>query len=236
MKALISDIHGNLEALQAVLADIERHGVHDIYCLGDLVCYGPNPCECIDLARTWCVTLLGNFDQGLLSGFDGYGDTALRFMRWTLAEIESRQSAGTYMKFLAERPRYHKEDGRLYVHGSARNPLYEYVFPEDICNPRKMEGIFALVERDCFQGHTHLPGIFIEDNPGDLYQFNSPDEIDSVHKLDGRKTLCDVGSVGQPRDGDWRACYVLLDGDVVRFHRVEYDIDITVRKIQRLQL
>ncbi len=122
--------------------------------------------------------------------------------------------------------RIHREDGFLYVHGSARNPINEYVFPEDIYNQRKMERIFALVERYCFQGHTHVPGIFTEN-----LQFHSPDEIDYAYRLDGRKTLCNVGSVGQPRDGDWRACYVMLDGETIQYRRVEYDIDSTVRKI-----
>ena len=67
--------------------------------------------------------------------------------------------------------------------------------------------------------------------PADRYQFNSPEEIDYLHKLDARKTLCNVGSVGQPRDGDWRACYVLLDGDTIRYRRVEYDIEATIKKI-----
>ena len=94
-----------------------------------------------------------------------------------------------------------------------------------------MERIFALVERYCFQGHTHVPGIFTEQVPEDLYQFSSPEEIDYVHTLDERKTLCNVGSVGQPRDGDWHACYILLDGNTIRYRRVEYDIETTIRKI-----
>jgi len=89
-----------------------------------------------------------------------------------------------------------------------------------------MENIFALVERYCFQGHTHVPGIFTED-----LQFHNPEEVESVYHLDDRKTLCNVGSVGQPRDSDWRACYVVLDGDTIRYRRVEYDIDTTVKKI-----
>jgi diadenosine tetraphosphatase ApaH/serine/threonine PP2A family protein phosphatase len=142
------------------------------------------------------------------------------------AAVDTRQDRERRWEFLAERPRTHRENGFLFVHGSARNPLNEYVFPEDIYNQRKMERIFALVEKYCFQGHTHLPGIFTEDPA-----FHSPDEIDYVYHLDGRKTLCNVGSVGQPRDGDWRACYVLLDGETIRYRRVEYDIDTTIQKI-----
>ena len=129
-------------------------------------------------------------------------------------------------EFLAERPRSHRENGYLFVHGSARNPLNEYVFPEDIYNQRKMERIFTLVERYCFQGHTHVPGIFTEN-----LQFHTPDDMGGVYKLDGRKTLCNVGSVGQPRDLDPRACYVILEDDTIRFRRVDYDVDTTIKKI-----
>src|SRR5207253_3156404 len=117
------------------------------------------------------------------------------------------------------------------VHGSPRHPLNEYFFPEDIYNPTKLERNFALIERFCFQGHSHVPGVFIEEAPGGPYSFHSPEEIDFVHTLDERKTMVNVGSVGQPRDGDWRACYVLLQGDRVTFRRVEYDVETTIGKI-----
>jgi diadenosine tetraphosphatase ApaH/serine/threonine PP2A family protein phosphatase len=231
MKAIISDIHGNLEALQAVIADCEAQGVRDIYCLGDLVGYGPDPGECIDLAMKWKLTLLGNWDQALLFEPVGFGVVASQSIRWTISRLEIENTLATYQEFLGRLPRSHQEGDTLFVHGTARNPLNEYVFPEDIYNQRKMQRIFSLVERCCFQGHTHVPGIFTEQTPDELYQFNSPEEIKLTHKLDSRKTLCNVGSVGQPRDGDWRACYILLDGDTIRYRRVEYDIDTTVRKI-----
>jgi diadenosine tetraphosphatase ApaH/serine/threonine PP2A family protein phosphatase len=230
MKAIISDIHGNLEALQAILTDAAQHGTKDIYCLGDLVGYGPNPCECLDLAMQWKLILLGNHDWAVLHNADGFGAHAQRAILWTRAQLERvdhEQARERRREFLTERPRSHLEDGVLFVHGSARNPLNEYVFPEDIYNQGKMERIFALVERYCFQGHTHIPGVFTED-----YRFVSPDEVDSVYPLDGRKRLVNVGSVGQPRDGDWRACYVLLDSEVVRFRRVEYDVQTTIKKIR----
>ena len=238
MKALISDIHSNLEALQAVLADIEKQNVSEIYCLGDIIGYGPNPRECIDLVRQCKVVLLGNHDQGAMFDPDGFNPPAERAIFWTRSQLESpaenRQKKEERWEFLAERPRMVKEPGYLYVHGSARNPLNEYVFPEDIYNQRTMDRIFALVDKYCFQGHTHVPGVFTESLPEDLYQFHSPDEIDYTYKLDQRKVLVNVGSVGQPRDGDWRACYVLLDGETLRFRRVEYDIDSTVAKIHAI--
>lgn len=235
MKALISDIHSNFEALTAVLEDIKKHNVTDIYCLGDIIGYGPNPRECIDLVMQCKVVLLGNHDQGAMFDPDGFNPPAERAIFWTRSQLESsaeqRAKRELRWEFLAERPRMFKENGFLYVHGSARNPLNEYVFPEDIYNQRKMDRIFALVEKYCFQGHTHVPGVFTESLPEDVYQFHAPEEIDSTHKLDARKTLVNVGSVGQPRDGDWRACYVLLDGDTLRYRRVEYDIDRTIKKI-----
>ncbi|MCI0641292.1 MAG: metallophosphatase family protein [Gemmataceae bacterium] len=235
MIALISDIHSNLEGLNAVLDDIQKQSVETIYCLGDIVGYGPNPRECIDLVMQCKVCLLGNHDQGAMFDPDGFNPPAERAIFWTRAQLESpgesSQKKEARWEFLAERPRTFKENSILYVHGSARNPLNEYVFPEDIYNQRKMDRIFALVEKYCFQGHTHVPGVFTESLPEDMYQFHAPDEIDYVWKLNGRKTLINVGSVGQPRDGDWRACYVLLDGDTIRFRRIEYDIDTTIKKI-----
>jgi diadenosine tetraphosphatase ApaH/serine/threonine PP2A family protein phosphatase len=219
LKAIISDIHGNLEALNGVLEDILRHPVDAIYCLGDLVGYGPNPRECVDLAMRWDVVLGGNNDKAFLDQTNG-----------SRAELEAplpdRQTAIRRIEFLQQlKPKY-QEDDYLYVHGSARNPLYEYVFPEDIHNEKKMHAIFSLVDRYSFMGHTHVPGIFTED-----LQFLAPQDVKNSYRLDARKTLINVGSVGQPRDGDWRACYVLLDGDTIRFRRVEYDIGTTMRKI-----
>jgi predicted phosphodiesterase len=235
LKALISDIHGNLEALEAVLKDIQSNNVSEIYCLGDVVGYGPNPRECIDLVMQCKVVLLGNHDQGAMFDPDGFNPPAERAIFWTRGQLEAateqREAKERRWEFLAERPRVYKENGYLFVHGSARNPLNEYVFPEDIYNQRKMDRIFALVDRYCFQGHTHVPGIFTEALPGEMYQFHAPEEINYAHKLDGRKTLCNVGSVGQPRDRNWRACYVLLDVDTIRYRRVEYDINKTIDKI-----
>jgi diadenosine tetraphosphatase ApaH/serine/threonine PP2A family protein phosphatase len=94
-----------------------------------------------------------------------------------------------------------------------------------------MKRIFSLVERYCFQGHTHVPGVFVEQTPDELYQFHSPEELDYTFHLDDHKSLVNVGSVGQPRDTDPRACYVLLDGNALFYRRVEYDIESTIRKI-----
>lgn len=234
MRAIISDIHGNLDALEAVLAHIKGQGITEIYCLGDIIGYGPNPRECIDLVMKHCqVTLLGNHDQGALFDPEGFNAGAERAIFWTRKTLESGDARGNERRweFLGELPRVRKEDRLLFVHGSARNPLNEYVFPEDIYNQRKMERIFQLVEQYCFQGHTHIPGVFTED-----LSFLAPEEINFEYRLGPQKVLVNVGSVGQPRNGDNRSSYVTLDldgsgGGMVRFHRVGYDFEKTAQKI-----
>lgn len=228
MRAIISDIHGNQEALVAVLEHIGEQGIEEVYCLGDIVGYGPNPRECIDLAMSCQACLLGNHDQGALFDPDGFNAGAERAIFWTRQMLESGDTEGnqTRWDFLGELPRMIREPDYLFVHGSARNPLNEYVFPEDIYNQRKMERIFSLVDRYCFQGHTHIPGVFTED-----LNFLPPEDIDFRYELSNQKVLVNVGSVGQPRNGDNRASYVILDGDAVNFQRVDYDFEKTAEKI-----
>ncbi|MDA0835672.1 MAG: metallophosphoesterase family protein [Planctomycetota bacterium] len=230
MIAIISDIHGNLEALEAVLADIKQRDITTIYCLGDIVGYGPNPRECIDLVMDFPLCLLGNHDQGALFDPEGFNAGAERAIFWTRKMLESGEPRKNEHRweFLGELPRMKREGDYLYVHGSARNPLNEYVFPEDIYNQRKMERIFALVDKYCFQGHTHIPGVFTEN-----LNFVSPTEINEHYQLGEQKVLVNVGSVGQPRDGDNRSCYVILDQDkkTLQYIRVDYDFGKTSAKI-----
>ena len=209
-RALISDIHGNLEALEVVLDDIKAQGIGEIFCLGDIIGYGPNPRECIDRVMASCkTTLLGNHDQGAMFDPDGFNIGAERAIFWTREQLEQpsdRVNNEKRWEFLGMLPRSHRMDPFLFVHGSPRNPLSEYIFPEDIYNHRKMERLFQLVEKYCFQGHTHVPGVFTEG-----YQFYAPEEIDHEYTLGEGKVMINVGSVGQPRDGDPRACYVILE-------------------------
>lgn len=229
-RALISDIHSNIEALAAVLDDIRDQGVREIYCLGDLVGYGPNPREVIDEVMKCQVCLLGNHDQGALFDPEGFNSGAERAIFWTRTQLEEGPGTPSQRQrrwdFLGELPRSRTEENLLFVHGSARNPLNEYVFPEDIYNRRKLEKIFALVPQYVFQGHTHVPGVFTES-----FNFLSPEELDGEYRLERGKAMINVGSVGQPRDGNPRACYVILEDDLVRFRRVEYPFDKTIAKI-----
>jgi len=230
-RAIVSDIHGNLEALEAVLADASDQDVHSVYCLGDIVGYGPNPRECVDYAMKFELSVLGNHDQGALFDPEGFSSNAERAIFWTRDQFEAPSKNGgpksrERWDFLCELPRQVQDGHFLFVHGSARNPLNEYVFPEDVYNPRKLGRIFGLVQGTCFQGHTHVPGVFTED-----CRFLHPTDIGHQHTLDGGKAMINVGSVGQPRDGNPLASYVVVDGDVVEFRRIQYDVEATVGKI-----
>ena len=233
-RAIISDIHGNLEALQTVLGHIEEQGIDEVFCLGDVIGYGPNPCECLDLVIKRCkVCLLGNHDQAALFDPEGFNSGAERAIFWTRDQLEGggdrdRDRIDARWDFLGALPRIYRDDPWLFVHGSARNPVNEYVFPEDIYNQKKMEKLFSLITHGCFQGHTHVPGVFTEGR-----NFLTPEETGDVYEVTDEKFMINVGSVGQPRDGDSRACYIVLENPrpTVTFHRVDYDKDKTADKI-----
>ncbi len=235
-RALISDIHANLEALVAVRQDIRSQGIQRVYCLGDIIGYGPNPVECLDIVIADCaVTILGNHDQAALFDPEGFNPMAMQAAYWSRAQLEKAKGTPEVVNrrwdFVGELPRTHNEGAFLFVHGSPREPTNEYVFPEDIYNERKMEALFAKVEQYCFQGHTHLPGVFLESG-----NFLTPEEFGYEFQLTGEKAMINVGSVGQPRDNDPRACYVVLDDEskIIQFRRVGYDFNITAEKIYRI--
>ncbi len=227
-RAIISDIHGNIEALTAVLADIKSQNIDRICCLGDVIGYGPDPRECIDACRSFQFTLLGNHDNGALFDPEGFSSGAERAIFWTRRQLEDKSFEGSTERweFLAQLPRTVREDDLLFVHGSPRSPLNEYVFPEDIYNQRKIERIFGFIQNVCFQGHTHVPGVFTEN-----CRFYSPSEISNQYTLTKQKLMINVGSVGQPRDNDPRSSYVILDDQQIEFRRVEYDPRPTREKI-----
>ena len=229
--ALVSDIHGNLEAIDAVLADIHDQKVDRVVCLGDIIGYGPNPRECIDRAQEMDLCLLGNHDQGALFDPEGFSGTAERAIYWTRSQLEdpADEMNPSRWQFLSELPRVIREDQIMFVHGSARAPLSEYVFPEDIYNPKKMDSLFSLVRKQCFQGHTHVPGIFTAE-----HQFISPHDIDGKFEVKEQQLIVNVGSVGQPRDLDRRSCYVMWDGETIEYRRVEYNVDLTRQKIREI--
>ncbi len=241
MFAVVSDIHSNLEALSTVLADIEKRGIETIYCLGDVIGYGPNPKECLDLIiekTQWCV--LGNHDYAAFYEPTNFNYGAEQAAFWTREVLESEKDEKLVDKrwnFLGKLPMRHTLEARLgenevisdFVHASPRKPINEYIFPDDVyTNPVKVRLLFERVRHICFVGHTHMPGVFL-DEP----DFYLPNELGGTYPIvDEEKAIINIGSVGQPRDKDNRASYVYVEEDTVNFVRLEYDFEATAEKIR----
>jgi len=243
LRAIISDIHANLEALRAVVADIGERGVEEVICLGDVVGYGPNPLECIELVEKTCLfTVLGNHDEAVLFDPSGFNEVALRTIYWTREQMEAgRTSDYDYFDFVGDlQATTKKEHGNaLYVHGSPRKPTHEYMKPEyasDSDEGKRMDASWKRFAQHAFCGHTHLPGYFSFD--GTSYHWTeSTDLPEGKFRIEPDcKRLINVGSVGQPRDSDARACYLLWDDEShdAEYVRVPYDFSVTVEKIKAI--
>jgi predicted phosphodiesterase len=243
MFAVISDVHSNLEALTEVLADIEKRGIKTIYCLGDVVGYGPNPRECLDLIiekTRWCV--LGNHDYAVFYEPTNFNYGAEQASFWTREILETEKQKhprDRRWSFLGELPMRQSLKAKIgedtaaidFVHASPRKPINEYIFPDDVySNPVKVRIMFERVKHICFVGHTHMPGVFL-DEP----DFYLPSELGDVYPIiEGEKAIINTGSVGQPRDKDNRSSYVYMDGNELHFVRVEYDFKTTMEKIRAI--
>lgn len=234
MTAIISDIHGNLEALVKVFEEIDRRAITEIICLGDVVGYGPNPIECLELVSQRCsVTLMGNHDFAVFYEPYNFNIGAEQACYWTRAQFENDVNEDRKAKrwrFLGGLPAFEKRPGVLCVHASPRRPINEYIFPDDIyTNPNKFAPIYDRIEKVCFVGHTHVPGVFLE-GP----DFYSPEELDGHFEIGLEKAVINVGSVGQPRDRDPRSSFVVFDGRSIEFVRVEYDVETTIKKVEAI--
>lgn len=240
MFAIVSDIHSNIEALTTVLADIKQRGIKTIYCLGDVLGYGPNPKECLDLIidkTQSCV--LGNHDYAVLYEPTNFNTGAEQASYWCREKLEfettddARNKRWEFigkqqMRWTLERKLGEVKARMDFVHASPRRPINEYIFPDDVyTNATKINTLFERTEHICFVGHTHLPGVFLDDP-----DFYAPDELGNTYPIvEGEKAIINVGSVGQPRDRDPRACYVYVEGNKINFVRLEYDLESTVKKI-----
>lgn len=235
MFAVISDIHGNLEALTAVLAEIDRRGVQHILCLGDVVGYGPNPMECLDLVAKRCrASLMGNHDFAVFYEPFNFNSGAEQACYWTRQCFESDPDPvrrAERWRHLGNLPVRIRTNEFVAVHASPRRPINEYIFPDDIyTNPGKFVSIFERFEKRCFVGHTHVPGVFLE-GP----DFFSPEELDNRFDLSDEKVVVNVGSVGQPRDRDPRSSFVIVHDTHIEFVRLAYDIKTTVKKVEAIE-
>jgi predicted phosphodiesterase len=213
--AVLSDIHANLTALDAVLGSIGS--IDAVWHLGDVVGYGPEPDGVVErLAAIGAVGVRGNHDAAAVGGdeIEWFNPDARRAMEWTRGRISA-----TTRQALAALPDRHAGDEFSLVHGSPREPLWEYI----VSVPIARANLASLTTPIGFYGHTHLPMVFAE-RDGVVEQIEPADG--SVFALAGRRALVNPGSVGQPRDGVPTASYLLLDTDAERctWHRVAYDI------------
>ena len=226
--ALLSDIHGNLEALDAVLAH-EASRADDVLVLGDVVGYGADPLACIERVADRAVAVIaGNHEHGVagLLTLDWFNDRARWAAEWTRQRLD-----GDHLAWLAARPLTAEVDDATLVHASPVQPAeWDYlVSAED-----GYEAFGAFATRLCFVGHSHRPGAWSVGSSGRDHEPGAR-EIALEH---GRRYLVNVGSVGQPRDGDPRAAYALWDVDDrrVTIERVSYDVASAQRKILRAGL
>ncbi len=223
---IISDIHSNLEALTQSLAALERHRPDRVVCLGDVVGYGASVNECCDLVRKVAeVTLLGNHDAAVSGRMDYsfYYDAARHALDWTASRIDPGN-----LEWLRSLPYVHRIGDVQFSHGNPLNSeAYEYVFA--IEQARELTPRLAELAEVNFVGHSHLCKSFALHPAGDVSEVVAT----SFGLRRGYKYIISVGSVGQPRDCDNRACFVMYDTDerTVEFHRIPYDIESSAQKI-----
>ncbi len=227
--AIISDIHSNLDALEAVLADISGRGIKRIVCLGDVVGYGPDPAECWRLVSELCDTIiLGNHDQALgAREMARFHPRARNAIEWTRRRLEREPDGEAIIDAIVNLPRTARDGKRLYVHGSPAGPTMDYLLPGDAYDRRRMEREFALVDYFAFNGHTHIPGSIERGS-----RFMPPEAMEGMnYRFSGRQVIINVGSVGQPRDGNPKACYLTIADGVATHHRVAYDAEAVCARI-----
>lgn len=227
--AILSDIHGNLTALNTVLEDLEEEGIDEFVCLGDLVGYGPDPIGVVQRMRDLCsIVVAGNHDYGIsgvlsLSYFNRYArDAAI----WAREQLTDNQ-----LSYLSNLPLLDRNEEALFVHATVESPeLFEYVLTayDAHVNMRTQDRPIS------FHGHSHVPVNFLLDDAGAVS--HNQEQVVSLEKP--QKAMVNVGSVGQPRDGDERASYGVYDTEEERIeiHRVQYDIDRTAEKIREAGL
>jgi predicted phosphodiesterase len=223
---VISDIHGNLQALEAVLDAVDAEAPDEIWCLGDLVGYGPRPNECTQLvAERAAVCLLGNHDLAAIGRIDlaEFNEDAAESARWTASVLDEPSRA--YIESLE--PSGSRENLGLY-HASPRDPVWEYVLSDEVA----AASLAAAPERVILVGHSHVALSFRFDERkimGDLAPPGTELELAAAERW-----LLNPGSVGQPRDGNPGAAFVMLDLDSCRavFRRVPYPVERTQEEIR----
>lgn len=227
--ALISDVHGNLEALENVLRDIEKQGVEKIHFLGDVVGYGCNPNECIKLINKHCdIMLLGNHDYAVMGieQTENFNPMAKASMDWTVTKIKDKS-----IQILADFEMTATFLDYFLVHASPDIPdEWTYILDSEGARNNFRE----FTQTVCIIGHTHIPTCFVQENNDTIVQHTKS----SITYNDGHRYIINIGSVGQPRDNDPRACYLIVDTDTrtMFYRRIEYDIEKTQGKMKKAKL
>lgn len=226
--AVISDIHSNLQALQRALEVIDSLGVEKIHCLGDVVGYGANPKECIEIVREKCdLVIAGNHDWGAVGKTDisKFNKSARAAIEWTGEMLDFRER-----KYLLNLPLIEKRDDFCLAHGTPGEPEHWKYLQYSSMLP----GQFAAFDsRVCFIGHSHSPVIW-----SDFGQKDLPENRKAFAFDENTRYIVNVGSVGQPRDGDPRLCIVIYDTDKaeLEFIRANYDVETAAENIKKAGL
>ena len=230
--AVISDIHANLAAMEVVLAEIDRLGADRIWCLGDVAGYGPFPNESIVALTDYPLeAVAGNHDLGVVGVIetDGFNQDGRDAVIWQRPRME--EAALRYLRGLSLREKV--SETVTLVHGSPRDPVWEYLYTVR----EARESFAAMTANTVFFGHTHVPIVFRRDSGG---------EVEAVFPRPGERMITgknyawmiNPGSVGQPRDGDPRASFLIYDDEdrAITYHRLEYDVGVTRDAIRRFGL
>jgi predicted phosphodiesterase len=225
--AVLSDIHGNLPALEAVLAALRPYDA--IWQLGDVVGYGPQPNDVVALLESErALGVRGNHDSAAVGELetDAFNDDARAAIEWTMGELTD-----TTRQWLAGLDRRRELDGFTLVHGSPRDPTWEYVYAVSVARAN----MSRFPTDHCLVGHTHVPLVYRQS--GSKVEPWVPGNGSRL-ELDTRRALINPGSVGQPRDGDRRASAMLLDTEQMsaEWHRVEYPIDAVQKMMEKAGL
>jgi len=228
--AIISDIHSNLEALQRALSEIKKRAVDEVVCLGDVVGYGANPAECLNLVRQAVrVIIMGNHDQAVddMTLRDYFNPWAREAIEWTAGVLneEEKKILRGFARLVVDRKR-----NVTWAHGSIHEPgEFHYLFSEGDTRPS-----FRALETDfCFFGHTHIPSLFAEHDHSGRYL-----PAGSYQLPKGGRYLINPGSVGQPRDRNPKLGFAFFDSDerTLETVRLEYDNETAARKIRKAGL
>lgn len=229
MVAILADIHSNLEAFEAVLSELEKLKIKKIWHLGDIVGYGPNPNECIELIRKKkIISLAGNHDLavvGKISTID-FNPYATQAIKINSQEITEKNKKFLESLFLTLKP----QKDVVLAHGSIRDPVWEYLLETYDAK----ENFPLFLEKVLFVGHSHIPIIF-EKREGKIYQFRFPPDKAFLKFKKNSRYIINPGGVGQPRDHNPKTSFVIFDSEnqTLEYHRLEYPYQKTQEKMKK---